>query len=310
MWRGARVPTRENRTRAAVHSSRATREFRGLRCQIAMFLRQNASRPWLRLPPGLGRGRAVATVLCASIAVTLCLTASPTVGALSARAPHAAPSGYVLIYNGPAVCDGCAAAIGHAVVVAGFPARYVARAGSVAGLLPGARLFVVPGTNDNIEPMRRTFDRVIGAPLRAWLLGGGRYLGLCGGAFLGVQRYWLTATQTVPALGIVPATADTYADNENARLEKVRWFGQVRWMYYQGGPYFMLNGAHAGVTVDATYADGSIAALSYRYGRGTVLVSGVHPEATIAWLTWDGLNPRGWEPTFPLAVAMIRKLLS
>jgi hypothetical protein len=249
-------------------------------------------------------------MLCTSIAVALCLTASPTVGALTARLPHAAPSGYVLIYDGPAVCDGCAAAIGHAVVVAGFPARYVASPDSVPGLLPKARLFIVPGTNDNIEPMRRTFNRVIGAPLRAYLLGGGRYLGLCGGAFLAVQRYWLTATQTVPALGIVPATADTYANNENARLEKVRWFGQVHWMYYQGGPYFMLNSGHVGVTVDATYADGSIAALSYRYGRGTVLVSGVHPEATIAWLTWDGINPKGWEPTFPLAVAMIKNLLS
>jgi hypothetical protein len=175
----------------------------------------------------------------------------------------------------------------------------VASPDSVPGLLPRALLFVVPGTNDNIEPMRWTFNRVIGAPLRAYLLGGGRYLGLCGGAFLAVQRYWLTATQTVPALGIVPATADTYANNENARLEKVRWFGQVHWMYY-----------HVGVTVDATYADGSIAALSYRYGKGTVLVSGVHPEATIAWLTWDGINPKGWEPTFPLAVAMIQNLLS
>ena len=117
-----------------------------------MFLRQNASRPWLRLPPGLGRGRAVATVLCASIAVTLCLTASPTVGALSAHVPHAAPSGYVLIYNGPAVCDGCAAAIGHAVVVAGFPARYVARAGSVAGLLPGRACSSCPGPTTTSSP--------------------------------------------------------------------------------------------------------------------------------------------------------------
>jgi hypothetical protein len=30
----------------------------------------------------------------------------------------------------------------------------------------------------------------------------------------------------------------------------------------------------------------------------------------ITRLSWDGINPRGWEPTFPPAVVMIKNLLS
>jgi glutamine amidotransferase-like uncharacterized protein len=215
----------------------------------------------------------------------------------------------VLVYSGPAVCEGCAEALGDVATAAGLSVRYVAQPGRVAGLLPGARAFVVPGTEDNIEPMRRAFNRSVRAALRRYLQRGGHYWGLCGGAFLAVRHYWATETQYVTALGIVPANAETY-DDESPSLEKVRWYGRLRWMYYQGGPYFMLTGSRAGVNVLARYSDGSIAALAYRYGKGKVIVSGPHPEATRDWLIEDGLNASGWKPTFPLAVAMLKNLLA
>ena len=260
----------------------------------------------------LMRAAAGACVAVGCAAAVIALSATPVRAAEAVGAPRAdaGSSRYVLVYSGPADCDGCASAIGAVVKASGVPLRYVAQPAAVAALLPGALAFVVPGTNDNIEPMRRTFNRVVRAPLRAYLLGGGRYWGLCGGAFLAVQHYWLTATELVPALGIVPANADTYANDNNAHLEKVRWYGRFRWMYYEGGPYFILNGSRPGITVLATYADGSIAALAYRHGRGKVIVSGVHPEATRDWLIEDGIDSSAWTPTFPLAVAMLKSLLS
>jgi hypothetical protein len=247
----------------------------------------------------------LAALCAASLGVAL-----PAAAAQGSGRARETTTRYVLVYSGPAVCDGCAAAIGDVVKAAGLQVRYVGRPDKVAGLLAGASAFVVPGTNDNIEPMRRNFNRSVRSALRAYLSGGGRYWGLCGGAFLAVQHYWATDTQYVTALGIVPANAETYSNTDKAHLEKVRWYGQVRWMYYQGGPYFILSKGHPPVSVLATYSDGSIAALSYRYGSGKVILTGPHPEATVDWLTEDGINPAGWKPTFPLAVAMLKDLLS
>lgn len=255
------------------------------------------------------RGRAAA-VLLAGLCVLVLPAGAASGRALAAKGLDSGAAGYVLVYDGPAVCDGCAAAAGDVAEAAGLPVRYVAKPASVPGLLAGARAFVVPGTEDDIESMRRSFNRSVRPALRTYLQNGGRYWGLCGGAFLAVRRYWATETQYVEALGIVPANAETYGALEAAHLEKVRWYGRLRSMYFEGGPYFTLTSRNPRIKVLATYADGSVAALSYRYGKGKVIVSGPHPEATPDWLVEDGVDPAGWPPTFPLAVAMLEDLLS
>ncbi len=65
-------------------------------------------------------------------------------------------------------------------------------------------------------------------------------------------------------------------------------------MYFQDGPYFLLDRGATGVRVLATYTNGKIAALVAPYGKGKVGVSGPHPEATIAWYEASHLvNPEG-----------------
>ena len=246
---------------------------------------------------------ACAAVLACSVAVL----AEPAPGRASARA--AAP-GYVLIYTGPGTCDGCAEAVGDVADAAGLDVRYVSQPARVARLLGGAVAFVVPGTGDDIEAMRVAFNRTVGPALRAYLRNGGRYWGICGGAYLAVRHYWATEDDQVAALGIVPADAETYGDGDAARLERVRWNGSFRRLYFQSGPSFTLAGRPPGARVLATYADGSIAALSYRYGKGKIILSGPHPEATEDWLDEDDVPTAGWQPTFPLAVAMLEDLVS
>jgi len=233
--------------------------------------------------------------------------AFPGSDALGSRRSSRSSSGYVLIYSGSAVCEGCAEAVGDVVVAAGFPVRYAGRPAKVPSLLASA--FVVPETDDNIEPMRRSFNRNVRPALLRFLRGGGRYWGLCGGVFLTVQHYWATETQYVSALGIVPANAETYSDDDSPHIEKVRWYGRLRRMYYEGGPYFMPR-RHAQIKVLASYSDGSIAAFAYHYGKGKVILTGPHPEATSGWLTEDGIDPTGWKSTFPLAMAMLSNLPS
>lgn len=232
-------------------------------------------------------------------------------GSASARADvRATPPGYVLIYRGQGVCDGCAEAVGAVARAGGLAVRYVSQPARVPPLLGSALAFVVPGTGDDIEAMRVAFNRTVRTALRAYLQNGGRYWGLCGGAFLAVQHYWATADKKLTALGIVPADADTYGVGSAARLEQVRWYGSLRRLYFQGGPVFTLTSRAPGVRVLATYGDGSIAALSYRYGSGKVILSGPHPEATRDWLVEDGLPTAGWQPTLPLAVSMLEDLMS
>ena len=248
-----------------------------------------------------------AGTLAALVACSVVVLAGPASGRAGARAGS---PGYVLIYAGPGTCDGCAEAVGAVADAAGLTVRYVSQPARVPRLLGGALAFVVPGTGDNIEAMRVAFNRTVGPALRTYLRSGGRYWGICGGAYLAVRRYWATENDQVAALGIVPADAETYGAGSAARLERVRWNGSLRWLYFQSGPSFTLTRRPPGLRVLATYADGSIAALSYRYGNGRVILSGPHPEATQDWLVEDGLPTVRWQPTFPLAVAMLEELVS
>jgi hypothetical protein len=222
----------------------------------------------------------------------------PAFGTANVRTASERSSGYVLVYNGPVVCRGCAKAVGDVVRAAGLPLRYVSRPERVPGLLGNARAFVVPATDYGTESMRRSFAASALPALRRYLRAGGRYWGVCGGAFLAAR------------LGIVPVRVETYSSNPRPHLEKVRWYGRLRWMFYQGGPRFIRTSPDAPIKVIAIYSDGSIAAFVHRVGKGKVIVTGPHPEATRSWLIAKGVSPSGWRPTFPLAVAMLRDLLA
>lgn len=218
--------------------------------------------------------------------------------AVGAQRSDKRSSGYVLIYSGPVVCAGCAEDLGDVAKAAGLRVRYVARPEKVPGLLARASAFVVPATNFGTESMRLAFKRSVLPALRRYLRAGGRYWGVCGGAFLAAR------------LGLIPATAAPYSSNSRPHLEKVRWYGHRRWMYYLNGPYFTPTSRRTGIKVIARYSNGSIAALAYSFGEGKVIVAGPHPEARRSWLIRYGIPSAGWKPTFPLAKAMLRNLLA
>jgi hypothetical protein len=241
---------------------------------------------------------ALVTLGVSACALLELATAPPASGTADVRTAGDRSSGYVLVYSGPVVCHGCAELVGDVVRAAGLPLRYVSRPEQVAGLLRSASAFVVPATDYGTESMRRSFAASALPALRSYLRAGGRYWGVCGGAFLAAR------------LGIVPVRVETYSGNPRPHLEKVRWYGRLRWMFYEGGPRFIRTSPEAAIKVIATYSDGSIAAFAHRVGRGKVIVTGPHPEATRSWLIANGVSPSGWRPTFPLAVAMLRDLLA
>jgi glutamine amidotransferase-like uncharacterized protein len=71
--------------------------------------------------------------------------------------------------------------------------------------------------------------------------------------------------------------------NTKDTIVQVNWRSKSRYMYFQDGPYFILNRGATGVTVLATYTNGEIAAMVAPYGKGKVGGSGPHPEADRSW---------------------------
>ena len=102
-----------------------------------------------------------------------------------------------------------------------------------------------------------------------------------------------------PGFGLLPGDSGEYISaagstvrTDGDAMVTVSWRGHSRDLYFQDGPYFRLRRG-PGATVPATYSNGLAAALVDRYGRGSVGVSGPHPEAAASWYSESGLTTDG-----------------
>nr|WP_306427283.1 BPL-N domain-containing protein [Burkholderia sp. AU33423] len=127
--------------------------------------------------------------------------------------------------------------------------------------------------------------------VRHYVSNGGRYLGICMGAYLaGDPGFGLVAGEFDSEVGRPDSTLHGIADT----VTPVVWRGKKRWIYFQDGA--MLPAA-PGAVVLATYPNRDIAAATYRYGKGRVGLVGPHPEADESWYRQNGLkNPDGIRP--------------
>jgi glutamine amidotransferase-like uncharacterized protein len=201
-----------------------------------------------------------------------------------------------LVYRGPAGCPGCSEAVADLLHSSHwhFEVRYVGpneRLIFSAEILQGAALYAQPGGSGELSQAYRQVKRYAHI-IRSYVASGGRYLGICMGGYLAGRT---------PGFQLLPGDTDQFIASRRASVRteadtivNVYWRGQLRPMYFQDGPFFLLDRGAAGVNVLATYTNGKIAALVAPYGKGTVGVSGPHPEATAAWYTTANLvNPEG-----------------
>jgi hypothetical protein len=165
------------------------------------------------------------------------------------------------------------------------------------------RLYGQPGGAGDDESAFRRQKRDKSA-IRQFVAAGGRYLGICMGAFLAEPGFF----------NIFPGRADEYYSSKGAAvttadpaLVEVDWRGQRRAMYFQDGA-FLVPKRRAEATVLARYATGSIAALVSRHGAGRVALCGPHPEAPPAWYDNAGMRYPG--PTQDLADDLITTLMA
>ncbi|MFF1818394.1 BPL-N domain-containing protein [Kribbella sp. NPDC058245] len=169
-------------------------------------------------------------------------------------------------------------------------------------VLAGAALYVQPGGGQDIagawDDIRDTADAV-----RDWVRGGGRFLGICMGAYLAGSE----------GFDLVPATTDGYIDTPGATVQgeadtviALTWRDKPRHVFFQDGTAFI--DLKPDTTVIARYDNGTVAALTAPYGEGRVGVVGPHPEADQSWYDDAGLtNPDGVK--FDLGVDLITATL-
>lgn len=218
--------------------------------------------------------------------------------------------GVALIYNGASSARGGHDAVAAVARRAGLRVEFIGDLRQLPERLKGVTVFAVGGTDDNLAPLLRSIPPEAVTALKDYLRGGGRYWGICGGAYI-ASAGWDEKDGFTRALGLVEARSAAWLEQAPSRIITVVWQGERRPMYYQYGPAFEPPlGSDARIV--ATYDDGRTAGFVVPYGKGRIGLVGPHPEADDSWLqdTPPPIDAGAWKPTMDLAVAMLRDLLA
>ncbi|AZE74031.1 hypothetical protein C4K00_3818 [Pseudomonas synxantha] len=192
---------------------------------------------------------------------------------------------HVAIYRGPAGCADCSENVKTALqrINPNYQIDFVG-ADEPIDITPHtlARydLYVQPGGGQDIPGALDSLGDERAEAIRDYVAKGGRYLGLCMGAYLADDNN----------LGLIPQALDTEAGRPGFEVTgiddaavRVTWAGQADHVFYQDGPYFPKASAAAPYKTLATYHNGDVAAARYVYQKGVVVLSGPHPEAGQEW---------------------------
>lgn len=197
----------------------------------------------------------------------------------------------VAVYRGPAACDACSAAARRAIEEAGARYRvdYVGpdeRVDISEASLAGYDLYVQPGGGQDIPAAFHSLGNARVDAVRRFVARGGRYLGLCMGAYLADARgFGLVGQDLDSEVGRPGFPVKTIDD----AVVAVRWAGHADRVFYQDGPYLRAESDDAGFRAIATYENGDLAAARYAFEDGIVVLSGPHPEAPPSWFDAAGL---------------------
>lgn len=209
--------------------------------------------------------------------------------------PYAAPvhaeNVRVAVYRGVASCPGCSETIRDAILRLG-PQYHVDFVGPKERIditlqaLARYDLYVQPGGGQDIPGAIESFgDRRIDA-VHDYVVAGGSYLGTCMGAYLASSYgFGLISYALESEVGRRGFPVSSIKDT----VIRIRWNGENETVYYQDGPYLPRSAGDRGFRPIATYENGDLAAARYTLGKGIVVLSGPHPEASSTWFEEAGL---------------------
>lgn len=212
-----------------------------------------------------------------------------------------------ILYTGAAADEASADALEALLGGKGFEVRRVSRLALVPPLLPRADLFVIGGTDDDLEPLLSQAKPSVRTALARWIEAGGSYLGICGGAVMGGES-WEEDGEVQQTLELAPVESGEMDRGVEDCVVPVRWRDRQVSLYFQNSPTLApARGADPSrLDTIARYASGQAAALAYRRGRGRVTLIGPHPEATADWIEPGTPGGRAWRDSRSLLEALLR----
>ncbi|RCI05089.1 biotin holocarboxylase synthetase [Rhizopus stolonifer] len=153
-------------------------------------------------------------------------------------------------------------------------------------------LVVVPGGRDT--PYCQDMHGPVNARIKAYVESGGRYLGLCAGAYYASANIEFEKGSPLEVvgsreLGFFPGTCRgtvypgfVYNSEKGARAVAININGKTIQSYYNGGGYFVDAAQMDQVKTICTYQDKQEAAgVQCQIGKGHALLFGIHPEYNI-----------------------------
>ena len=144
-------------------------------------------------------------------------------------------------------------------------------------------MVVVPGGIGDADTFKQLF-RNNGDRVRRFIADGGRYLGICMGAYWAGSYYFDILHGIEPVQYISQLDADVLT--EEPTLARVDWNGQEEDMYFYDGCAFVGNLAFTDIV--ATYGNGDAMAV-YQNRVGLI---GCHPESEEWWYELEEMD--GW----------------
>lgn len=169
-----------------------------------------------------------------------------------------------------------------ALAAHGYDVDYFENPSSLIKELDSAALVIFPGTNDDAGTLGEfinEFSQETLVSIDRFVRRGGRFLGVCGGAYIASTAYE-TAFESGKGLGLAPVFSHGYLDNEHATIIDVQWKHKNRTIYYQLGQALTIEDG-VNYKIISTYRDGTIAGAIIRIEKGGYYLIGPHPEVLI-----------------------------
>ncbi|MEI8082719.1 MAG: BPL-N domain-containing protein [Actinomycetes bacterium] len=199
-----------------------------------------------------------------------------------------------LVYRGPAGCEDCSEPVARMLRNSryGFDVRYIGPDEPLkleASSFVGATLYAQPGGLDDTPAAYRSLGAAGQAAIRNFVAAGGRYLGICQGAYLAGTRYSGLGLLSPGNVGWYIGSRGASTKSEEPAVIPIKWGKRTFYLYFQDGPYMIPSGV-PGEKILARYTNGRAAVMVRPYGAGRVAAVGPHPEATRSWYREDGLR--------------------
>lgn len=206
----------------------------------------------------------------------------------------------------PIASTDCAQAIRNVLATRYSNVYIINHRACTAATLRDVDCVVFPGGEgdvDNFDHMLRDKSKII----RTYVSQGGRYMGICMGAYITSKLYLNILGDTSAEQYIKHPQADVHTMRETITTCRVE--GKEHVVYFYDGPVF--EGDFDEHNVLATYHNGSAAAIIKPYHQGRVLCVGPHLESQRDWYASSHLKPHWHHGVHhDVLLKMVEKLLT